>query len=97
MFWAGILQEGFRVQVRGNFHILTSKKKTLGRLYMTVLYMMHWMTYSGSPMCKSSAHVRCTSRGCLNFFLYSYLCTVCTVIFVQFVQYSCEVMVHLKY
>ena len=28
-FWAGILQGGFRVQVRGNFHILTSKKKPL--------------------------------------------------------------------
>ena len=28
-FWAGILQGGFRVQVRGNFHIglLTSKRK----------------------------------------------------------------------
>ena len=27
---AGILQGGFRVQVRGNFHILTSKKYTGG-------------------------------------------------------------------
>ena len=28
--WAGILQGGVRVQVRRNFHILTSKKKTSG-------------------------------------------------------------------
>ena len=29
-FWAGILQGGVKVQVRGNFHILTSKKKKPG-------------------------------------------------------------------